>query len=60
VIVSSSPTKHPKILARSPIKAVRRPIIAREDPKQSQPPKRLAGGIMEKMTFQVKVKKCIK
>ena len=43
------PIKQPKIPAKSPIMAVRKPIIAREMINVGQPPRRLAGGINAKM-----------
>jgi hypothetical protein len=38
VIESLSPIVHPKLEARSPIKAVKTPIIAMEKQKHAQPP----------------------
>ena len=49
VTLSLSPTRHPKIPAKSPTIAVKRPIIPREQKKQSQPPAMLAGGINAKI-----------
>ncbi len=49
VTLSLSPTRHPKIPARSPTMAVKSPIMPREQKKQSQPPAIPAGGIKAKM-----------
>ena len=49
VTLSLRPTRHPKMPARSPTMAVKRPIIPRETKKQGQPPPIPAGGIKAKM-----------
>ena len=40
----SKPTKHPKIVARSPTMAVKTPIIPRATKKDNHPPQMLGGG----------------
>jgi len=44
VTPSFNPTRQPNIAAKSPIIAVKKPITAIEVKKQSQPPRRPAGG----------------
>lgn len=44
VTVSSSPTKQPKMEAKSPMKAVRIPITAKDTKNVNQPPQILTGG----------------
>ena len=52
VTESSSPIVQPKILARSPTKAVRNPITVKATINESQPFQILVGGIIARMTFQ--------
>ena len=49
VTLSLSPTKHPKIPAKSPTIAVRTPIMPKDTKKQGQPPATPAGGIKAKI-----------
>lgn len=48
--MSSRPTKHPKIVARSAMMAVMNPMPTREIMKHNQPPKIVGGGIKENST----------
>ena len=49
VMAGSSPIKHPKIPARSPIMAVSIPITDKEMMNVGQPPRYWAGGMKAKM-----------
>ena len=53
VTLSLSPTKHPKIPAKSPTIAVRTPIMPKDTKKQGQPPATPAGGIKAKIICKV-------
>lgn len=48
VTASFSPTRQPKIAAKSPTMAVRRPMTPRETKKHSHPPSMLGGGTRAK------------
>lgn len=50
----SRPTKHPKIVAKSPMTAVRMPIIPRAIQKANQPPNHVQGGHMANITWNHK------
>ncbi|KAF3847159.1 hypothetical protein F7725_020187, partial [Dissostichus mawsoni] len=52
VTVSRSPTVQPKCDARSPMKAVRRPMVLMENKKQAQPFQYSVGGTQANKTFQ--------
>lgn len=59
VTESFRPMVHPKWEARSPMKAVSRPIMRMETMKQAQPFQYSVGGTKAKRTFQNTVRKCI-
>lgn len=59
VTESFRPMVHPKWEARSPMNAVRRPIMRMETMKQAQPFQYSVGGTKAKRTFQNTVRKCI-
>ena len=54
VTVSSSPTKQPKMEAKSPIKAVRMPITAKDTKNVNQPPQILTGGTIANNIYREK------
>mmetsp|Transcript_263 Transcript_263/g.612 ORF Transcript_263/g.612 Transcript_263/m.612 type:complete len:327 (-) Transcript_263:412-1392(-) len=51
-IEGGMPRAQPSRLARSPRRAVQRPIMSREQPKQTLPPQNSVGGTTAKSTFQ--------
>ena len=53
VTLSFKPTRHPKIVAKSPTMAVRHPIATRDTKKDNHPPQRLVGGMKAKIICQV-------
>ncbi|TNN76731.1 hypothetical protein EYF80_012980 [Liparis tanakae] len=59
VTVSRRPTVQPKCDARSPMKAVRRPMELMETRKQAQPFQYSVGGTQANRTFQKTVTKCM-
>ncbi|RNA39435.1 hypothetical protein BpHYR1_021453 [Brachionus plicatilis] len=60
VTLSLRPTVQPKCDAKSPITAVRIPMIMIETTKQAHPPQISVGGTKANSTFQNKETKCIK
>lgn len=60
VTVSCSPTVQPKCDAKSPMKAVRRPMTLMDTKKQAQPFQYSVGGTQANRTFQKTVRKCMK
>mmetsp|Transcript_26483 Transcript_26483/g.53129 ORF Transcript_26483/g.53129 Transcript_26483/m.53129 type:complete len:223 (-) Transcript_26483:800-1468(-) len=59
VTVSLSPTRHPKMEARSPIMAVTTPISASATEKHAQPPQMFGGGTIAATSFHPMLSQCM-